>query len=155
MCANPRRDEDHGPDGRERDARDEERWGDESGAQDAAVVGAGEVRRPADMDHGRRCDDADRRATDAAYAEHKRKFVAAGGVGARFDGLKILEAARLQANRIWGVMARVRGEAATPAPEREVRSSLDGLAIEAQAARSKGRLRAFARRLWPFGLPYG
>ncbi|WP_337175579.1 hypothetical protein [Paludisphaera sp.] len=93
--------------------------------------------------------------TLAAYERHKRHFVEAGGTAQRFDDLKLLQAARLQANRIWGVLARIRGEDPTPASEREVRNSLGGFAIEAEAARARGRLRAFARRLWPFGLPWG
>ena len=99
-------------------------------------------------------DVADSTATMDAYAEHKRRFVEAGGTGPRFVGLRLLEAARLQANRIWGALARSKGEDAGAAPEREVRNSLDGLAVEAGVARSKGRLRAFTRRIWPFGLPW-
>lgn len=127
MDANPRRADDSGPAG-------------EKGPPEGAHP---EARDPADLE-----------ATLAAYERYKRRFVESGGTADRFDGLKLLQAARLQANRIWGVLTRVRGEDATPAPEQEVRNSLDGLAVEAEAARAKGRLRSFVRRLWPFGLPW-
>ena len=122
--------------GAKRDAHAADGAREGSGAQDAAPG------------------EADQVATLAAYAEYRRRFVEAGGSAPRFDALHLLEAARLQANRIWTVLARASGEADSPAPEQEVRKSLDGFAVEADVARSKGRMRAFARRLWPFGTPW-
>lgn len=136
------------------DASDIDRWDDESGAPDSRDRGDGASRRAAHEEHLEACDEADLRTTRSAYAEHRRRFVGAGGVGPRFDGLKLLQAARLQANRFRGVLARVHGEAASNASEQEVRNSLDGLAVEAESARSKGRLGAFSRILWPFGMPW-
>lgn len=136
------------------DASDVDRWDDESGGPDSPGGGDEASRRAAHGVHVEECDEADLRITRSAYAEHRRRFVAAGGGGPRYDGLKLLQAARLQANRVWGVLARVRGEAASAAPEQEVRDSLDGLAAEAETARSKGRLGSFVRVLWPFGTPF-
>ncbi len=120
------------------DANDLDRWCDDPGAPEVETDSVAN----------------DRRVTAAAYTAYKRQFVEAGGSGPRFDDLKLLQAARLQANRIWLTLTRARGEADAPAPECEVRKSLEGFAIEADVARSKGRLRAFARRIWPFGMPW-
>lgn len=136
------------------DASDVDRWNDESGATESIDRGDEASRRAAHEKHLEACDDADLRTTRSAYAEHRRRFIAAGGGGPRFDALKLLQAARLQANRFRGVLARIHGEAAPQASEQEIRNSLDGLAVEAEAAQSKGRLRAFSRMLWPFGLPW-
>lgn len=97
---------------------------------------------------------ADEQATDAAYDVHRRKFVAAGGRGSRFDGLSLMAAARLGATRILNGLQRDHAAAHEhEATEHEVRGVLSDLAKGANQAMIAGRLRTFQRRIWPSGPP--
>lgn len=99
------------------------------------------------------CGAADRRETDADYDEHRRKFIAAGGRGSKFDALNLMAAARLTAARLLNGLSLSRDSHERPATEHEIRTVLGDLARDANAARCEGRLQAFKRRLWPFGTP--
>lgn len=94
---------------------------------------------------------AERRETEADYDEHRRKFVAAGGRGAQFDGLNLMAAARLAAARLLNGLRLGRGSYERPATEHEIRTILGDMACGANVARCEGRFQAFKRRLWPFG----
>lgn len=116
---------------------------------------------PASRDDGRAdpptsgpdCEDADRVETAAAYAGHRRRFIAAGGGGDRFDTLHLLAAARLSAQSARVVFGTVKGEQARSATEQEIRTTMTGMTNDAIEAQGRGRLRAYRRMLWPFGSP--
>jgi hypothetical protein len=97
--------------------------------------------------------EAGRRETLEAYEGHKRRFIASGGDGRRFDGLHLAAAAVRRAERTIDDLGRERGAVARPATEHEIRLMLVDLPHEASVARSAGRLREFRRGLWPYGPP--